>query len=337
MKLKTKEILTPFKDGEIIIGQVLDKDTLEFLIVKDDHSVSVFNPESQVLSLVHTLPDSFYLKDIEVYSYKDYCAIVDNHGLEGIVINIQNLKFKKDLKRGSYQVEHCSFPIAFYEENNKTYLIHGTDWNRLDITCLETEENLTEREIDFKTKTNYKDYFHSLLSISPDQKKFLSNGWVWTPVDVITKYELSSFLKDYELCSELLDFPETSGYLWDRPLVWIDSNIVAIAYNKQEEHKGRSFPSELIFVDVNKNDIEKRIDFDGFGLDGMGETNGKLFHNTSDKCLMAFSEENGLTIADYEGLILLTEENFKLDGYSQKHNLFFEFKEEKLLLTEIEK
>ena len=89
-------------------------------------------------------------------------------------------------------------------------MIHQTQWNRLDITDLTTGQILTERVIRIEKigvdennftlfdKENYEDFFHGLIHVSPNSKKFLSNGWCWHPFGLIECYGVEQFLKSYE-------------------------------------------------------------------------------------------------------------------------------------------
>lgn len=335
MKLNPQEFPIPLPEGKIAYAEILDREVLSALMIADDSQVYLFEIESQSLRLLFVLPEEIKLDNISIYSYKEYCALVENRGIHGLVIHFPRPEFKKTLLRGEYQVTHCSFPIGFYGDRGQTFLLHGTEWNRLDITCLDTDELLTKREIDYETKTNYVNYFHSRLSISPNEKRFLSNGWAWHPVDVITCYDLRSFISHYELSQRTFDFPETTGYLWDRPLVWTNSTTVAIGYNKKEADEEGTHPSELIFINTNDDKEVKRIPFDAFGLNDYGEIEGQLFSKRSDKMLICLSKNKGLTIADYEGEVYLTDKDFVATGYSGKHGLFWGVKENVLVVTEI--
>ncbi len=335
MKLKTKEKSINIDDKQIASIQNLNRTNFELLIIQKDRKVQIFDCSIDKLKTIFTLPEYFNIENIAVYSYKNYCCIVECLGTNGLIINLENPSYQKKLSRGDYKVEHCSYPIAFYAANNATYLIHGTDWNRLDITCLETDELLTDRVVDYDTKTNYADYFHSLLSISPDEKSFISNGWVWQPYDIITHYKIDAFQQKFELSGTFVDFEETTGYLWDRPLCWINAETIAVGYNKKEALEEGNFPSELIFINLNKNEIEKRIEFDGFDLNDHGEVFGSLFHVPDKKLLMIYSERKGLLVTDYEGIVQFTKSNFTAKGYSEKHKVFYQLKNGILSLTEL--
>lgn len=317
--------------------QALQTDELSFLLISQARDVFLFDPNTSTLSpSMCTLNEDIDLNRIKIYSYGPYCCIVDNRGTKGVVISLEDQSFRKELSRGDYQVKHCSFPIAFYSREDQTFLIHGTDWNRLDITCLETDELLTDRIVEYESNTNYVDYFHSLLSISPDESHFISNGWVWSPVDVITLYTIEEFLSQYEEAFAYIDLDgESSGYLWDRPSCWIDSDTLAIGYNKQEEFVSKNFPSELHFLNIKSREVIRKITFDGFHVNDYGEISGSLFHDQFRQQLIVLHPDKGVYISDYEGNLLYQDKHFLADGYADRHHAFFSIKGEELIIQSL--
>lgn len=261
----------------------------------------------------------------KLYSFENYICIVQQKGTEGIVLHLSNPSFQKRLNRGDYCVEHCSFPIAFYTIDNQTFLIHGTDWNRLDITCLETDKLSTDRIVDYETKSNYFDYFHSSLSISPDEKHFTSNGWIWHPYGQNTLYSIDDFLKNFELSHQNIDLAEDCySFDWDRPLCWVDENTLAIGFSKNTEDYGKSkFSDEILFIDIVENKIINRIEFNGFANTSEGDVFGDLFYDKEKSQFVSLNQKKGLLISDIEGKKIFEERNLNSHDYSSKHKLFY--------------
>src|SRR5215208_3851768 len=84
-----------------------------------------------------------------------------------------------------------SYSIGFLDRDGRTLLVAQTQWNRLDVFDAETGANLTQRDVFIRDsgqrdeqghtihdRSNYVDYFPSLLHVSPDSRHFLSNGWM---------------------------------------------------------------------------------------------------------------------------------------------------------------
>ena len=174
---------------------------------------------------------------IKMYYHYPYICVTERYGVNASVINISSGQ-ALNLKRKDYHSDVSSYSIGFLEREGRVLLIHQTEWNRLDITDLETGELLTEREVVLREanekgafkkweKKNYIDYFHSLLHVSPDYKHFLSNGWIWQPFDNIVCFETERFLKEYEPSVKSIMYHR--GYAWDRPCTFVGSDMFVIA------------------------------------------------------------------------------------------------------------
>ena len=240
----------------------------------------------------------------KLYSFKNYICIVQDKGTSGVILDISNPSFQKRLQRGDYCANVSSFPVAFYEQDNQTFLIHGTDWNRLDITCLETDELFTNRTVDYDTNSNYFDYFHGSLTISPDAKYFTSNGWHWHPFGQIYCFSINDFLQKFELSNQAVNVSDDFFYDldWDRPLCWIDNKTLAIGFNQQIcDENQQKFPTEILFFNVAENKVAARINFDGFSLSSEGEVNGELFYDAENQQMIGLNNKNGILNTDIEG------------------------------------
>lgn len=313
--MKVLEDLSPTELAQLLENMPTEVETIESIAAKNKDLVNS-------LSL-----------NAKLYSFKNYICIVQDKGTSGVVLDLSNPSFQKRLERGDYHVEHCSFPIAFYEKDNQTFLIHGTEWNRLDITCLETSELLTDRK-----SSNDFDYFHSSLLVSPDEKHFTSNGWVWSPYDVITVYSIEKFLKEFEMSHTAINFEPVDGYNWDRPLCWIDNKTLGIGYNKKEDGESKEdFPSEIIFVDITKNRMINRIEFDGLELSEYGAAEGELYFDLSQKYFIGLNKKSGALISDVDGKEIYRNETLNTFKFSPKHKLFYkiDFKKQELEVTQL--
>lgn len=85
------------------------------------------------------------------------------------------------LDRGDYHEEHCNFPLAFFENRGRLLMVHGTDWNRLDVSdpvtgTLLTERSLTSYQDGQQQPDHYLDYFHCGLAVSPNREFVADNG-----------------------------------------------------------------------------------------------------------------------------------------------------------------
>lgn len=328
----TESISIPIQlssEESILHVAFVDKDFAnEIILLSDKSNLFRKNLGNGDIIFVLNLDDLLDVSQpVRLYTYQNYLAIVNQRGKNGIVLNLVNNTVALKLLRGEYQVEHCSFPIAFYSRENNVYLIHGTDWNRLDITCLNTGELLTERVVQYDKEApiNYLDYFHSSLCLSPNELSFISNGWVWQPYDVMLLWTIEDFLQTYEVEHHSLSVLETSGYNWDRPLCWIDNQTIGYGYNEQEGTTidvNHVIDSHIIIQHVGTNEIIEKVPFNGFNLSRYGEVSGTLEFNRQLHVFVGFSDEKGVTILDKNGTLLFRDNELKPITYSTGWNAF---------------
>ncbi|MDQ0418023.1 hypothetical protein J2Z48_002212 [Croceifilum oryzae] len=218
------------------------------------------------------------------------------------------------------------------ERENETLLIHGTDWNRLDITRLSDDLLLTNRIID--PDHHYSDYFHSSIVVSDDSKYFTVNGWRWSPVDSVIVYSVDDFLKQYEKCFKSIEmFDVFSGYNWDRPLCFMGNHSIVIGHNPNEGEDGaEKVPSEIFIYDIHKGEkggfvkdipIEHRVQFDGFHMDDEYGAQGNLFYDEETDYFIGLNKVTGLIITDRNGNVLKEDNHFNCYAYSSKDRLFY--------------
>ncbi len=162
-------------------------------------------------------------------------VVQQDHGLAGLVIDLETGTALMPLLRDDYCAEHCVHPFAFVEHAGRTLIVHGTDWNRLDVFDPRTRELLTPRgphsySRDEERPPHYLDYFHCGLTVSPDQRRIVDNGWVWQPDCVIHTWRLDTWLTENVWESE--DGASRTMLCWrsdwDQPLVWIDDTHLAL-------------------------------------------------------------------------------------------------------------
>lgn len=164
-----------------------------------------------------------------------FAAVVQDKSSEGMVIDTQTSKITMPLNRGKYRPEHTRFPVAFFEYEGRTLMVHGSDWNRLDVSNPKTGELLTEREYevhdDKKSPEHYLDYFHDLPIISPDGNWIAEDGWVWHPAGITIVWNMRQWLEGNKWEAE----DGTSwrklnqrDYYWGGPLCWVDDTTLAV-------------------------------------------------------------------------------------------------------------
>jgi len=172
---------------------------------------------------------------LRLSSDAQYAAIANTHGQHGIVIDLATEKATMHLQRDNYYIQHSDFPLTFFEQDDRTFLVHGTLWNRLDISDPQTGRLLTERTIQpyekGKLPEHHLDYFHCGLTVSPDQEWIVNNGWIWMPIGILTTWNVKRWLNENLWESEDGPSKRQIGhrwYYWDGPLCWVDNRTLAV-------------------------------------------------------------------------------------------------------------
>jgi len=209
------------------------------------------DPAAQAVMTLATLPASAPLADVALHISPDgrFAAIVERYGQRGVVIDLETGVETMRLERDDYHCDASVFPVAFFTDGGRTLLVHGTAWNRLDISDLATGRLLTAREpasygAGEARPPHYLDYFHGGLSVSPDGKWIADNGWVWHPVGVVRTWDVRRWAEsnpweseDGPTCLDLCDHDD-----WDKPLWWIDNRrLVVWGYREPEPPVVRVF------------------------------------------------------------------------------------------------
>ena len=248
-------------------------------------------------------------KPTKIYCSDGYIAIVNERGTNGVVIKSRDNKWMMLLCREDHHSEHCPYPIAFIKSGDEQHLLQATQWNRLDITDLETGRFLTDRVVEHEPRTNYLDYFLGRLHVAPDNRHFVSSGWAWSPVDFLYVWEVESFHKAYEPSGQYLEQPEDfegSGYVFDRPSCFIDNKHFAWGFNPSEElieNAEIHVESEVAISDVAMGKVVERIPFDHFAFEQSGyrEVCGTLAFDGKSQSFIAFSDKHDLVVTDRKG------------------------------------
>ena len=223
---------------------------------------------------------------IHISPDESLCAVVNKFGRTGVVIELINGNILMSLLRDDYHYDVTTFPITFFEVEGKQFLIHGTQWNRLDISDPITGELYTKRTLpkfDIKNRDDrYLDYFHSSLSISPNSRWIIDNGWVWHPAGVLYRWDARKWLSENIWESENgLSKKEITWCdgLWDRPICWIsDTQLIVWGFGNDDEI---TFEPSLSIFDIDTCKEIKRLN----GISGFLVFDKYLFSIVPSKIL----------------------------------------------------
>lgn len=268
------------------------QNTSHFIVVTTDHKVFAFDAEGET-RFAADLPNSMQEdKRLDIHCYENFVAVVESRGLNGIVFRVDQADWRLKLSREDYHCGVCTWAIGFYKRDEQVHLIHATQWNGLDITCLENSQCLTTREIDYEKELNYLDYFHSRLHMSPDQQHFVINGWIWSPWDVLYGWNIDEFLETFESGYVNLSAFERNGYNWDRPCCFVDNDTIAWGLNLREAGSDVApddQPTELMFQNIHSKEVVRRMLFEHFDLTEQKEVSGRLWFDSKNESFICSS------------------------------------------------
>ena len=274
---------------------------------------------------------------IKMYYHFPYLCVTERYGLNAATVDIRTGQ-TRSFAREDYHCDVSSYSAGFLEHQERVLLIHQTQWNRLDISDLETGELLTKRQAVPQEAVDDIDYFHSLLHVSPDGKHFLSNGWIWHPVDHIRCFETARFLKEYESCEAQTAY--YSGYAWDRPCTFVGNDGFVLASDQGQLSMAEGVVAsalkeppayhQLLYYQISE--VEARLytysgyenqdtlplaysgkaDCDVFAFDEYGEiTGGELHYDAESGHLVALSEKGAFALA-LDGRVLYEDPDIRL-------------------------
>jgi hypothetical protein len=166
-----------------------------------------------------------------------FAAIVSARGSTGVVVDLDRGEVSLSVDRGTYRVEHTDFPFAFAHLDGRDVVVHGSAWNKLDVSLADSGELLTARQPSPSGEgqprpEQYLDYFHGTLNVSPTEQWIADDGWVWHPIGVPRSWNLQRWTTQNPWESE--DGPSVRrlcmrNYHWGHPMCWVGDDELAIS------------------------------------------------------------------------------------------------------------
>lgn len=267
-------------------------------------------------------------------------AVAEEFGTQGGVYSLISGALVHSLERADYHAEHCSFPLAFVERGGQRLLVHGTDWNRLDVIHVDTGVLLTDRAPTSYTREenrpeHYLDYFHGRLHVSPSGERVAEDGWIWHPFGIPRAWSLDAWLGGNVWESEdgpsLRHFPERL-YFWDGPMTWIDDRRLAI-WGLGDDDENLE-PGIRIYDAV---DGEETVAFAGPSIAPhriWPPTSGARGWIAAARWLYAISPESGTSVWDYErGVLLHQEDDFLPHGHHRESDRLISWRGSEVILS----
>ncbi|MDQ8739317.1 hypothetical protein [Paenibacillus sp. LHD-38] len=262
-------------------------------------------------------------------------TVYNTFGRQGIVIDISSMKTIMRFNRDDYHYEQTIFPVAFVNYNAQLLLIHGTKWNRLDITNPIDNQALTDRDDPKFQLTqsksirseHYLDYFHGQLVVSPDNKWIVDNGWVWHPMGCVTGWSIHEWIENRWESEDGMSKKDLwcEKEDWNDPLCWISDNEIGLVGRNNYDFIDGDEPHGWIFrvMNVETGNIVKEFPI----------SSGNIFIDTY---LFSCLKETGIKIYDLNsGILLFEDEKINPDNYHHKSKEFIGFDNEQIMVYKL--
>jgi len=121
-----------------------------------------------------------------------YVALVTRLGTKGLIL--KDGRILREINRSYYHANVYEYPVAFLDlPDGRAALAHCPDeYCKLEIEEVESGRRLTGRT------SGPKDFFHSRLAVSSDNRFLVSAGWIWHPFDDAWVYDLMRAIEQPE-------------------------------------------------------------------------------------------------------------------------------------------
>jgi len=154
-----------------------------------------------------------------------YSVLYERLGTKAVVFERAN--HVREFNRSYYFANSYEYPIAlFTHPDGRDLIAHCPDeYNRIEIEELATGKRLTgnvERKPD--------DFFHSRLAVSPDQRRLLSTGWIWHPLNSAALWSIDSALVDPRTL-DVSKAPDGGAGVEINDATFVDSDRVLLSSN----------------------------------------------------------------------------------------------------------
>lgn len=209
-----------------------------------------------------------------------FIAIYNIFGQFSYIFDLETTEIILELDRKEYHSEQSKFPICFFSAEQIDYLIHGTDWNHLDIFALNERKSITNRTYEFE-EGYYLDYFYGDLHLSSNKEWILTSGWIWGAASKIKFINIINWLHNNKYEPEIPNNYSINfdSYYWDRALCWLNGQTIAYLYHTKEEggepleeeyyknNKLEFGKSYILYYDFLQSKITEQIEFSSFSTD----------------------------------------------------------------------
>lgn len=347
-----------FDTDESIMTATLSKSN-EVVMLMSSGSVVRSNLDDKKGEYLFSVKSSFSYSDggfditakSSIYTMDEIVVIVNNFKTHGFV-HYPGQYNALHLWRKDYHADISNYPIALYKsENGVPHLIYGKAWNHIQIMNLDTrqiltasksliEENAEETHLEYYKKHNEDnklpwpspyDYFYGKLYLSPNQKKFLSAGWVWGSCDSYHVYDIEQFISSNRISDLRIGVWEHEN----RATCWVENDTIAVVYNpftEGDEDSTRDSPCEIVIGKITGDDVEI---VNKIQVADQDIIRSKMYFDKTSNAFIILTDKNGLSIISLNGQVVFKDESIKPNEYNVEAGRFLGWDNKTITIYEI--
>lgn len=183
----------------------------------------------------------------------EFSVIYQTLGTKALVL--KQGKIVREINRSYYCADAFEYPITFLSVDSKKCIAHcPNEYNILEIEEIETGTLLTQKE-----RTPH-DFFQSRLQVSPNQKRLLSAGWIWQPIDSIELFDLSTNISNPKILSPFWEDSLGDIGLWEiNNAVFIDDTTLLLSGSRDPQNEDSNEEIAIVIYDLEERKILSKI------------------------------------------------------------------------------
>jgi hypothetical protein len=163
-----------------------------------------------------------------------FAVIYENYGTKGIIVDREG-EILRQINRDFYHADDYTYPIAlFCLPDGREAIVHCPN----SYCQLEIEDILTGDKLTYDSQRQTVDIFFSRLAVHSNGQYLLNNGWVWSPWDILSIYDISQVLTNPSLLDDWKGIaPQTAAEICNA-VFGIDLSVLLVTSeetNSEEE------------------------------------------------------------------------------------------------------
>ncbi|NIG54072.1 hypothetical protein [Chitinophaga sp. Cy-1792] len=348
MELKTiyKNTLT----GEPTITTATILSHNELVILLNNGDVNHLNFRENTYSHAFSMKSSFTFDDggfdasapSSIYTMDEIIVVVNDYKTHGKVYFPENYVLR--LRREDYHADISEYPIALFKDSDGIpHLIYSQAWNHLQVMNIRTRQILTatksliEEGAEEKHLAYYSshkednklpwpqpyDYFFGELSVSPDARYFLSNGWAWGSFGHYVAFNIREFIYGNRIKPINIAIMDHQ----DRGMCWASNDTVAITCHpfleeqEEDEEDKKGYPSDYYEIKLFKISDTAAETLPPIGINGIDITGAVIHYSSISAAYILHSKKIGVLVVSPDGKILFHDDTVVIDSYDEKTGL----------------